>query len=737
MAMGRQKDGQGDLMVSWSEMPRSPGHVFYDRLQSVLIEGGFDAFAEASCRPYYAARMGAPSVPPGRYFRMHLVGYFEGIDSERGLEWRCSDSLSLRAFLRLGSRDRVPDHSWLSRSRTRLPHEVHAAVFDWVLVLIAEAGLIKGERIGVDASTMEANAALRNIVRRDNGEGYREMLERLARESGVETPTAEDLARLEHKRKGKKLSNTDWVSKSDPEAKIAKMKDGTTHLAYKPEHAVDLDTGAVVAAELHPGDEGDTTTLSKTLAKAEANLGAVDAAPTSEDPAECVADKGYHSRAVLRALNDSPWKTRIAAPKQTGFSRWHGDEAARRAVTNNRARLKSGVARRGLQAARRDRRALLCPQPRSWRHATNLAARARECAQAIPAPRRRPQSIVTDAPAHRRRHPAGGRGGRIWRYFRSAQAHRGHDGGTGGSQSGQTAFAAAFLIWGESRKKPLNQRAVSACCQAICHRGARSIVGSPSSATTASLRRSITLWSWPTASGSDARPARAARLSTARASRRPRLVAPAATMRARRSRGASATRWSTPTGAARGASGEYPGPRWWRAAAVRLTRLVSVHREGLCRQRLRRREGRHGHRDRRRDRAQKPRSGRLRRPTAPLGRGALLRLDQPQPATGKGFRGHHRLGPRLPLRRLRHAPPPQIGPSRMTFETDSKAQSGRRWRQPRRNQGIRDRTRIWLVPLFLPAQSDARLPADRQRVSEDSGDIRHRTNHPPRATERI
>ena len=147
MAMGRQKDGQGDLMVSWSEMPRSPGHVFYDRLQSVLIEGGFDAFAEASCRPYYAARMGAPSVPPGRYFRMHLVGYFEGIDSERGLEWRCSDSLSLRAFLRLGSRDRVPDHSWLSRSRTRLPHEVHAAVFDWVLVLIAEAGVKGGVKV--------------------------------------------------------------------------------------------------------------------------------------------------------------------------------------------------------------------------------------------------------------------------------------------------------------------------------------------------------------------------------------------------------------------------------------------------------------------------------------------------------------------------------------------------------------------------------------------------------------
>ena len=135
MAMGQQKDRQGDLMVGWAEMPRSPGHVFYDRLQSVLIEGGFDAFAEASCRPYYAARMGAPS-PPGRYFRMHLVGYFEGIDSD-ALEWRCSDSLSLREFLRLGSRERVPDHSWLS-TRARLRHEVKRRS-SWVLALIGEA----------------------------------------------------------------------------------------------------------------------------------------------------------------------------------------------------------------------------------------------------------------------------------------------------------------------------------------------------------------------------------------------------------------------------------------------------------------------------------------------------------------------------------------------------------------------------------------------------------------------
>ena len=432
MAMGQQKDRQGDLMVGWAEMPRSPGHVFYDRLQSVLIEGGFDAFAEASCRPYYAARMGAPSVPPGRYFRMHLVGYFESIDSERGLEWCCSDSLSLREFLRLRSRERVPDHSWLSKTRARLPHEVHAVVFDWVLALIGEAGLVKGERIGVDASTMEANAALRNIVRRDTGEGYREMLEHLARESGIETPTAEDLARLDRKRKGKKLSNEDWVSKSDPEAKIAKMKDGTTHLAYKPEHAVDLDTGAVVAAELHPADEGDTTTLPKTLETAKENLASVDAAPTAEDPAECVTDKGYHSRAVLKALDNGPWKTRIAEPKQKGFARWRGDEAARRAVTNNRTRLLSGVAKEAFKLRAEIVERSFAHNLDRGGHAPDLASGPRERAQAIPAPRRRPQPIVADAPTHRRRHPARGRGGRIWRYFRAAHAHRGHAGRTGG-----------------------------------------------------------------------------------------------------------------------------------------------------------------------------------------------------------------------------------------------------------------------------------------------------------------
>lgn len=349
MALGRQGDRQGDLMVTWREMPRSPGHAFYDRLQQVLVDAGFDAFAEETCKPYYAAKMGAPSIPPGRYFRMHMVGSFEGICSERGIEWRCADSLSLRDFLRLEATARVPDHSWLSRTRSRLPHEVHEAVFGWVLARIAEHGLVKGERIGVDASTMEANAALRTIVRRDTGETYRQMLKHMAEESGIETPSANDLTRMDRTRKGKKLSNADWTSKTDPEAKIARMKDGTTRLGYKPEHAVDLDTGAVVAAEVHPADEGDTTTLKGTLATAESNLAAVGKRPTTETAAECVADKGYHSREVLKALDVGPWTSRIAEPTRAGFCRWHGDDAARKAVYNNRTRLRSGVGKTAMR----------------------------------------------------------------------------------------------------------------------------------------------------------------------------------------------------------------------------------------------------------------------------------------------------------------------------------------------------------------------------------------------------
>src|ERR1700682_4476512 len=350
MAMGREGNRQDDLIVTWAEMPRSPGHVFYDRLQEVLIAGGFDLFVETACQPYYAPKMGAPSVPPGRYFRMHMVGYFEGIASERGIAWRCSDSMSLRDFLRLENREKVPGHSWLTKTRGRLPHEIHEKVFGWVLQLVAEQGLVQGKRIGVDASTMEANAARRTIVRRDDGRTYREMLTQMAKESGIDTPTADDLVRIDRNRKGKKLSNGEWTSKTDPEAKIAKLKEGLTHLAYKPEHAVDLDTGIIVAAALHPADQGDTTTIEGTLTAAQKNWAQISAAPTKQAPSELVADKGYHSRAVLKDLDGGVWKTRIAEPLPSkGYLCWQGDEAARAAVYGNRNRLRSGIGKEAMR----------------------------------------------------------------------------------------------------------------------------------------------------------------------------------------------------------------------------------------------------------------------------------------------------------------------------------------------------------------------------------------------------
>ena len=339
--------------VAWSGSPLAvalaPRHYFYDRCNEVLAEAEFDEAVEMLCQPYYKDGVGRPSIPPGRYFRMLFVGQFEGLESEREIAWRCADSLSLHRFLKLTQGETAPDHSTLSVTRSRLPLEIHHAVFGFILEIADRHDLVKGKRIGVDASTQEANAALRRLVRRDTGEDYQEMLRRLAQESGLETPSAEDLIRFDRARKNKTLSNADWVSPTDPEARIARMKDGTTHLAYKPEHAVDLDTGVIVAARIHPADQGDTHTLAGTLEQAEAMLDLIGRAPTPETPAEMVADTGYHSREGLKALEDSAWKSRISEKEQKAFARWHGDDAARRAVYNNRARLKSTVARQAFK----------------------------------------------------------------------------------------------------------------------------------------------------------------------------------------------------------------------------------------------------------------------------------------------------------------------------------------------------------------------------------------------------
>jgi len=337
--------------VAWSGSPLAvalaPRHYFYDRCNEVLAEAEFDEAVEMLCQPYYKDGVGRPSIPPGRYFRMLFVGQFEGLESEREIAWRCADSLSLHRFLKLTQGETAPDHSTLSVTRSRLPLE--HAVFGFLLEIADKHDLVRAKRIGVDASTQAANAALRRLVRRDSGEDYQEMLRRLARESGIETPSAQDLIRFDRARKNKTLSNADWASPIDPEARIARMKDGTTHLAYKPEHAVDLDTGVIVAARIHPADQGDTQTLAATLEQAEAMLDLVGRAPTPETPAEMITDKGYHARDVLKDLEDSAWKSRISEKEQKAFARWQGDDAARRAVYNNRARLKSTVARQAFK----------------------------------------------------------------------------------------------------------------------------------------------------------------------------------------------------------------------------------------------------------------------------------------------------------------------------------------------------------------------------------------------------
>jgi transposase len=356
MAMGRRKDRArtSGLWIAANELPRTGGHPFYQRLNQVLDAHAFDAFVEAQCAPFYAEGVGRPGLTPGTYFRLLLIGYFEGIDSERGIAWRTADSLALRGFLGLGLEETPPEHSTISRTRRLIDLETHRAVFTWILQVLATADLIKGKTIGIDATTLEANAALRSIVRRDSGETYQEFLTRLAQASGIETPTRADLARLDRKRP-KKGRNAEWRHPHDPDARITKMKDGRTHLAHKAEHAVDLETGAIVGVTVQGADQGDTTTIAETVTTAAEELGAV-AATTDGDTAvidEVVADKGYHSNQVLVDLAVLDLRTYIAEPDR-GRRRWTRKAAARDAVYANRRRMR-GARGRALQRHRSER----------------------------------------------------------------------------------------------------------------------------------------------------------------------------------------------------------------------------------------------------------------------------------------------------------------------------------------------------------------------------------------------
>jgi transposase len=352
MAMGRRKDRARTpaLWIATNELPVTGGHPFYQRLNQALDAHGFDEFVEAQCAPFYAAKLGRPSLTPGMYFRLLLIGYFEGIDSERGIAWRTADSLALRGFLGLGLDEAPPEHSTISRTRRLIDLDAHRAVFTWILQVLATADLVKGQTIGIDATTLEANAALRSIVRRDSGETYQDFLTRLAQASGIETPSRAELARFDRKRP-KKGRNKDWRHPHDPDARITKMKDGRTHLAHKAEHAVDMETGAIVSVTVQGADQGDTTTIAETVTAAAEELEAVAAATDGQTAVidEVVADKGYHSNQVLVDLAALDLRTYIAEPDR-GRRSWKKKAAARHAVYANRRRIQGA---RGLALLRR------------------------------------------------------------------------------------------------------------------------------------------------------------------------------------------------------------------------------------------------------------------------------------------------------------------------------------------------------------------------------------------------
>jgi transposase len=312
MALGKRKPQQDELFIPTAKVAAGPGHPFYSKLNQVLAQAGFDEFVEKLCAPYYKEG-GRPGIPPGVYFRMVLIGYFEGLDSQRGIAWRCADSLGLRTFLGIAITEDTPVHASMTIIRQRLPESVFDKVFVFVLSLLEQKGLLRGKAVAIDATTLEANAAMKSIVRKDTGEDWKEYLEGLAKAEGIANPTEEDLRRLDRARKDKKVSNEQWESPSDPDSRIAKMKDGRTHLAYKAEHAVNVASEAIVATTVTFADKSDPESAPTTLSLAEANLVL---AGSEMEIEEAVMDKGYHDNQLLAGLAECGVRTYIPERRQ-------------------------------------------------------------------------------------------------------------------------------------------------------------------------------------------------------------------------------------------------------------------------------------------------------------------------------------------------------------------------------------------------------------------------------------
>ncbi len=341
MALGRRKrEQQQEFWIAADGIDEAPGHVFYQRLNRLLKDEGFDEFVEELVEPFYAQR-GRPGIAPGIYFRMLFVGYFEGIDSQRGIAWRCRDSLSLREFLGLLLTDSVPDHSSLTRIRDRLPLEVTQEVFAFVLRIASERKLISGTQVGVDSTLLEANAAMKSIVRRDSDEDWQAYVKRLMQEADVidedDEPTDDEKRRFDRSRKGKKVSNEDWKSPADDDARIVRMKDGRTHFGYKAEHTTCLESEFIVSATVQPGTAADTQTLMGAVVDAQVNLVR---AGSDADVQEGVADKGYHANRQITECDRFGIRTYIPEPSSKNKRRWTDkpDEVTP-AVLNNRRRI--------------------------------------------------------------------------------------------------------------------------------------------------------------------------------------------------------------------------------------------------------------------------------------------------------------------------------------------------------------------------------------------------------------
>ena len=361
MAMGTRKERERQEGLWYqAELATAPGHPFYKRLNEVLDQAAFDSFCEAGCGKFYHQKLGRPSLVPGLYFRIMMIGFFEGLDSERGIAWRLADSLTLRQFLSIGLDEKTPDHVTISRTRRLIDAETHQRIFTFVLEQLAQGGLIKGKTIGVDSTTLEANAAMKSIVRRDTGESYTAYLQRLAEAEGIEAKDAAALLRMDRKR-SKKTSNDDWKSPSDSDAEITKLKDGRTALAYKAENAVDMETGAIVAVTTHGGAAADTTTITETVMEAGIAVAGLIAETTGEGEyavhplgiEEVVADKGYHSNEVIAELDDLGVRSYVAEPDR-GRRNWKDKAAAKAAVYGNRRRIRGEHGKR-LQRQRGER----------------------------------------------------------------------------------------------------------------------------------------------------------------------------------------------------------------------------------------------------------------------------------------------------------------------------------------------------------------------------------------------